>query len=50
MPWPYFNILIHSTMKLALYVFIALSVYLLNEYRLIRKYIRAIEKTDKKIK
>lgn len=34
-------------MKLALMVFSALGIYLLNEYRLIRKYARAIEKTDK---
>jgi hypothetical protein len=35
-------------MKLAIFIFLVLTVYLLNEYRLIRKYIKALEKADKK--
>jgi hypothetical protein len=35
-------------MKLAIIIFLVLTAYLLNEYRLIRKYIKAIEKADKK--
>lgn len=34
-------------MKSALFIFVVLCVYLLNEYRLIRKYSRAIEQADK---
>lgn len=35
-------------MKITIFIFIALMAYMLNEYRLIRKYVRAIEKADKK--
>lgn len=35
-------------MKAALFIFVVLCLYLLNEYRLIRKYSKAIEKADKK--
>lgn len=34
-------------MNAALYIFVALVACLLNEYRLIRKYSKAIEKIDK---
>lgn len=34
-------------MKSALFIFVVLCVYLLNEYRLIRKYSKAIEQADK---
>jgi len=35
-------------MKIALVIFLVLTAYLLNEYRLIRKYVKALEKADKK--
>jgi len=37
-------------MKIIIYVFIALVIYMLNEFRLVRKYAKAIEKLDKKQK
>lgn len=35
-------------MKLATFIFLVLTAYLINEYRLIRKYARALEKANKK--
>lgn len=34
-------------MKIITFIFLALVVYMLNEYRLVRKYTKAIEKLDK---
>lgn len=36
-------------MKVVWIIFLALVVYCLNEFRLIKKYIKAIEKSDKHI-
>lgn len=35
-------------MKIAIVIFLSLTAYMLNEYRLIRKYTKAIERSDKK--